>query len=269
MTKIKLNKKELNSIWIKTFWLQLGWNYERMSGIGYAHAMAPVLEKKYKDDPEKLAEMAKLHTEFYNTNPFVSPAIVGANIALEEEAEGDTAELTRSLKLSLMGPLASIGDTLLVAVFGTIVYAFAGTIALSGSQLAWIAALVPFLCFTLPLYFIRYKLFHVGHEMGASVFTTYADKFELFKKYGYRFGLIVIGGLAFSVVKVNFMPELWIGDVMIPLNDAINGIVPGLASLGLVLGSYWALGKKWMNSTRLLWIILVGGTILGALGVLV
>lgn len=266
-TPEKLSKKELNSIFRKTMWLQLGWNYETMQGRGYFHAMEPIIEKNYKTAEEKQAA-AEMYSEFYNTNPHVSPAIVGANIALEESGLGD-AESIRSLKLSLMGPLAALGDTLILAVYGSIVCAIAATIALSGSELAWVGALVPALAFTIPLLVFRYKMFHAGHDLGSNLFTKYAAQFEMAKKYGYIFGLIVIGGLAYSTIHVNFSNEVMIGEVTIALNDQLNAFYPGIATLVFVLGCYWLLGKKWMSSVKLLLIVLGLGTVLGALGILV
>ncbi len=267
MTDNKLTKKELNKIYIKTFWLQLGWNYEAMQGIGYFHAMSPILEKNYQNDPDKI-KAAKCYTEFFNCNPHLAATIIGANIALEEE-QPKNLELSRNLKLSLMGPLSSIGDTLVVAVFGSIIFALNASLALSGSEFAWISGIVPVLFFTTPVNILRYKFFHAGHKFGKEVFTKYNEKFELIKKYGYMFGLLIIGGLAASMIKISFPEAILIGEVELGLNGLINQIFPGLLTLIILFLSYWLLGLKKMNSTRLLILVLLLGTILGSLGILV
>lgn len=267
MTDNHLTKDELNKIFIDTFWLQLGWNYEVMQGLGYVHGMERVLEKNYLTEEERIAA-AKTYMEFFNCNPHLATTITGINVALEEEQPGNL-DMARSVKLSLMGPLSSIGDTLVVAVFGSIIFALDATLAMSGSQFAWFAGLMPILFYTLPVNYLRYKLFFLGHKYGTTLFTEQADKFELIKKYGYMFGLIVIGGLAASMVKVNLIDNIMIGDVQLALGSSLNSIFPGLVTLLATLLAYWSLGLEKMNSTRLLLLVLILGTLLGALGILV
>ncbi len=263
----QLTKKELNKIYLKSFELQLGWNYQVMQGLGYAAAMSPIIEKNYHTLEEK-AEALEVYMDFYNCNPHTSTTIMGANVALEEQLPGDF-EAIRSLKLSLMGPLSSLGDTLIVAVWGSIVFAITGTLALSGSSFAFISAFIPALFYAIPLMVLRYKLFNLGHNLGQDMFVKYANEFEMIKKFGYIFGLIVIGGLAATMVNVTLTNDLMIGEVKIDLNNTINSIVPGMLSLVTVLLAYWSLGLKKMNSTRLLLATLVIATALGAFGILV
>ncbi len=265
--KNMLTKAELKKSFIKSFWLQLGWNYEVMQGLGYFHGMEEILIKNYSSKEERI-KAANAYIEFFNCNPHVTPVILGANIALEEENPQDI-EMARNIKLSLMGPLSSVGDTLIVAVFGSIIFALDAALALSGSSFAWFAGLMPFLFFTIPVDYLRYKLFYLGHKYGQDLFTTYADKFELIKKYGYMFGLLVIGGLAASMVKVNLPDVINIGEVPLKLNELINSIFPGIMAFGVTLLCYWALGLKKMTSTRLLFLVLIIGTIIGTLGILV
>lgn len=263
----QLTEKELNKAFMDTFWLQLGWNYEIMQGMGYVHGMKTILEKNYTTEEERIAA-AKVYMEFYNCNPHLSTTITGINIALEEE-QPKNLDMARSVKLSLMGPLSSIGDTLVVAVFGSIIFALDASLAMSGSSFAWFAGLMPILFYTLPVNYLRYKLFHLGHNYGTTLFTEQADKFELIKKYGYMFGLIVIGGLAASMVKVNLVDVINVGEVQLSLGESLNSIFPGLVTLGATMLAYWALGLKKMNSTRLLITVLLVGIILGSLGILV
>lgn len=263
----KLTKKELNSIFRQTFTLQMGWNYEVMQGLGYAHSMEKMIKRNYKTDIQR-AKACEAYMEFFNCNPHTSALIQGANIALEEEFPGSLDE-ARALKLSLMGPLSGVGDTLIVAIYGTLVFAIAGSVALSGTSFAWIGAFLPILLFSIPMVLLRYKLFMSGYTYGKDLFTEYASEFELIKKYSYMFGLLVIGALAASMVKVNFPNEVLIGEVPIALNDQINSIFPKIGALAVSLICYWSLGKKGMNSTKLLLLVLVGSVILGALGILV
>ncbi len=143
-----MTKKDakLKKIFINSFWLQLGWNYEVMQGLGYFHAMEPILKENYHTKSERI-KAAKAYIEFFNCNPHTAPAIIGVNVALEEAKPGDV-ELARNVKLSLMGPLSSVGDTLLIAVYGSIIFALDASLALSGSSIAWFAGIMPVLFFT-------------------------------------------------------------------------------------------------------------------------
>ena len=48
----KFTKKELRSLNLRWIWnSQIGWNYERMQGLGYLTTMLPVIDKLYGDRP--------------------------------------------------------------------------------------------------------------------------------------------------------------------------------------------------------------------------
>lgn len=263
----KITDKDIKKCYWNTYFLGVGWNYELMQGLGYMHSMLPVLDKVYtkKEDRIKVAEK---YTEFFNTNPHVAPGIIGANIALVEE-KPEELDAVSNLKLSLMGSLAAIGDTVLIAVFGSIVFALAAGIANTGGDFAWLAAFVPLLLFVIPIMIFRYKLHYKGYEIGKELFTKYADKFEMLKKYSFILGLVVIGALAATMLKLNLSNELMIGEVILPLNDQIESIIPGILVLLATVGSYKLLGMKKMNSTWLILIVFVVAIILGSLGILV
>ncbi len=262
-----LTKKEMKSTFYQSMFLQLGWNYQNMQGLGYCATMEKVIEKNYTTKEEKIKAL-EIYMDYFNTNPYVSQVVFGANIALEEQEPGDL-ESVRALKLSLMGPLAGIGDTIIIAIYSTIVLAITATFAMSGNAFAWIAAFFPFVFYSIPIFILRIKLYKLGYEYGTDIFVKYQQEFELIKKYGYIFGIIVIGALGASVLKVNLPEFIMVGEVEIKLNSVINSLLPGILTLLTILGAYWSLGLKKMNSTRLLFSILIIGICLGATGILV
>lgn len=87
--------------------LEWCWNYERMQATGFAYAMVPILKELYDND-EEICRNLERHLQFYNCHPGASAVIMGASIALEE---GYQPEMSDSIKVALMGPLAGIGDT--------------------------------------------------------------------------------------------------------------------------------------------------------------
>lgn len=81
----KIDKSDMRKVyWRQLFGIQVGWNYEKMMGLGYCYSMIPVIKKLY-NTKEKISEALKLHLQFFNTNPTMAPFILGADIALEEK----------------------------------------------------------------------------------------------------------------------------------------------------------------------------------------
>src|SRR5699024_12109083 len=66
----------INIFWRNTLGLQLGWNYPRMQGLGYAYTVMPALKRLYKNKKDKMKQALKLEMEFFNTTPQMSHLIV-------------------------------------------------------------------------------------------------------------------------------------------------------------------------------------------------
>jgi mannose/fructose/N-acetylgalactosamine-specific phosphotransferase system component IID len=105
-------------LWGRSLLLQSCWNFERMQNIGLAYGLEPWLERVYPDPKDGRAALLR-HQDFFNTNPYMEPLIVGMLCALEEEASREPAPLREekfarlaALKKALASALAGIGDTL-------------------------------------------------------------------------------------------------------------------------------------------------------------
>ena len=118
----QLSKKTLN----KSFWLWFYGNLtcfsqEHMQTFGYLSAMLPICEELYQNEPDKLARSMKTYTAFFNTEPQIGAVVVGVTAGLEQaRANGEPVddETINGLRAGLMGPLAGIGDSLIV---GTVI----------------------------------------------------------------------------------------------------------------------------------------------------
>ena len=100
---------------------QAGWNYERMQHSGYLWIILPQLRKIYGDNTEGLKTAARTHcAPFFNTSNFLNTIITGIDLAIEEEEGLQSLETVASLKTGLMGPLASIGDSIFGSLLPTI-----------------------------------------------------------------------------------------------------------------------------------------------------
>ena len=75
----------------------------------------------------------------------------------------------------------------------------------------------------------------------------------------------MVGALIPSVVNYSTNLAFTMGDVTFAVQDMLDKIMPKMLPLGIVMLSYWLLGKKKINSTKLIFILLGLGMILGNL----
>lgn len=257
----KLTKKDIRKVYIRNlFGLQLGWNYEKMQGLGYAYVIMPALKKLYTTK-EEMTKALKLQLGFFNTTPAMSHLIVGADMALEEEFGMSDPTAIAGLKTGLMGPFAGVGDTLFVAIYRAIIFSIASYMALSGQV---IGLIIPILA-CLAVMWVRYKFTYLGYVQGRKLATEFAGQMKAFTEGASILGLTVVGALIPSVINFTLPLEYKMGEVTLSVQDMLDKILPGLLPLGIVLFSYWLLGKKKMNSTRLIFVLIALGMVLGNL----
>lgn len=245
----------------KVFWRwflfgQCGWNYEKMQGLGYLYSIYPFLKEKYKD-PEELKQAAKVHSQFFNTNNTMAPAILGVDLALEEKKGLESKDAIVGVKTGLMGPLAGIGDTLFFVIPTTIIGSIASYMALQGNPaglLLWV------MFFFVRLLFMRYSI-GKGYQEGLNLLGSLTNSLNKITRAANILGLTVIGALIPSVVKAKLGFEFHYGEISLKLQDVANQLMPGLVPLLVVLLTYWLLGLKRMNSTRVIFILMFIGII--------
>lgn len=115
----KLTKKDIRRVFWRSFGMEWDWNYERQMNMAFCYSMLPIIEKLY-DKKEDRIEAMQRHLEFFNTTPQLSTLILGITAAMEEnnanDPDFDTSSIS-NVKVSLMGPLAGIGDSF---IWGTL-----------------------------------------------------------------------------------------------------------------------------------------------------
>lgn len=242
---------------------QLGWNYEKYMALGYISTVLPVIEEFY-EDPDDLHKALETHLMFFNTNPMMAPLIIGADMALEKELKIEAIDAVVGIKTGLMGALAGIGDTLFGVVLPAIVLGIAAGLALKGSTLGiWL-----YFVYLLLVRVVMYYFVGIGYKEGTRLVTTLGDKLKNITKASQALGIVVIAALIPTVVRASTPLQVGVGEDAIIVQDVLNQIMPGMLAIALVALCYWLLGKKNMNSTKLIFIILALGIVLGGLGVL-
>ncbi|NMC11430.1 MAG: PTS system mannose/fructose/sorbose family transporter subunit IID [Chloroflexi bacterium] len=266
----KITRADLmKSFWRYVWLFQCGWNYERMQSVGYAYSILPIL-KKTRPGEEEFKEAFLTNLNFFNTNPVVgAPLIIGAHIALEEA--GASLETTEGLKVGLMGPLAGVGDTLVWALYNSIIFSIGASMALSGSALGPILVL---LLVFFPYLAVRYWQFTWAYKQGVNLVTQLGGGIiAKITEFATIVGLIVIGGFAPSIVnlKVAWKPAIAAtvqGEAVsqvIDIQAQLDAILPYMLPVLVTALAYWLLKKGW-SPVAVLALLFVIGFIGGAIG---
>lgn len=271
-TKSPVTRGDLvNAMWRHNLTLQLSWNYERMQALGYAWSIAPILKKVFPQKDEYFAAL-KRHMVFYNTNPAIgSPTIFGADCALEEKRQPEVGD---SLKVSLMGPFAGIGDTVMAILMKPIFAVFAASLALRGSVGgAWLMLLLGFIWFYLmfPGFWLGYKQgLGLVRQVSSGAITRITDMAS-------TAALFIMGGFIPSILAGVKTPLEITKHVMIEgkdvvqsvkIQDTFDKILPYMLPLVITFAVYWLLKKKHWTNLQVLLLLVAAGIILGAFKIL-
>lgn len=264
-TPYQLTDKDFRQINIRSlFFYQLGWNYERMQGSGYLYTILPQLRKIYGDDTPELKEMMQTHTQFFNTSNFFNTIITGIDIAIEEKEQFAAKESIKGIKVGLMGPFAAVGDAIFASLIPTIFGAIAANMAQDGNPfgaLLWFVA-------TLAIIVFRWKQLKFAYKEGISLVTTMQHRLEALTNAATLLGVFMVGALVATMIRVKFAWAPKIGDLTINIQNNADMILPRLLPLIIVFAIYWLLGRKNMNSTKAIFIVIIVSIILSALGVI-
>lgn len=256
----KLEKKDLRRMFWRSLPMEFSWHYERQMHMGFAFMMAPILKKLYGNDKKRLSEALTRHMEFFNCTPHISTFIGGIVAAMEEmnanQDDFDTSSIN-AIKAALMGPLSGIGDSIMLGTLRILAVGIGTSLAMQGSILGPILFL---LVFNIPAFLIRYLAAMKGYELGAG-YLEKIQKSGLMEKFMYAaalLGVMVIGGMTNELVVVSTPLAIGVGESSTAIQGILDGIMPGMLSLGAMGIYYWLLKKK----VNVIWMI-VGTAILG------
>ncbi len=217
----------LRSAFFRSFLIQSSWNFERMQSLGFFYSIAPAIRSihKGKDD---LVEAYKRHLDFFNTNPYMASAIIGATIKLEEQ--GASGEDIKGLKTGLMGAYGAVGDSLFWGALRPLAAVAGVTLALYGFMWAPLAFLV---IYNLPHLFMRVYGMVKGYRMGVGIVTAIImldipHKVQRIKEVTLFLSGVLVSALFYALT--NWMKE----SVEVPLFAVAVLSVPGF---------YWGIGR--------------------------
>ena len=107
-------------LFLRSFFIQAGWNFAKYQNVGFTFTMYPFLRALYTQDKEALPSVLDRYLESFNTQPMMASFCLGA-LAKQEELLAQASTLAayqerlsewNSIKRSLATTSASIGDRL-------------------------------------------------------------------------------------------------------------------------------------------------------------
>ncbi|MCI2046657.1 MAG: PTS system mannose/fructose/sorbose family transporter subunit IID [Faecalibacterium sp.] len=260
------DKSLVRKLFWRSFPLEGSFNFEKMQALGFAFAMFPAIKRFCKTKEEQAAAL-KRHTQIFNTTPHISTFLIGLAASMEKKYAENPDKMDPStinaVKVSLMGPLAGIGDSFFWGTFRVIATGVGISLAQQGSILGPIIFL---LMFNIPHLIIRYLCTVWGYTLGDKFLqSTYeSGLIGNLSKIATVIGLTTVGAMISSMVSMQVSFTTTIGQMDFVLQDILDQVMPGLLPLTLTLVVF-ALIRKGVKINY----IILGVFALGLIGTLV
>ncbi|MCB2209769.1 PTS system mannose/fructose/sorbose family transporter subunit IID [bacterium] len=262
-------KKFQRIIYWRSFALQSAFSFDRMQAIGFTWGLIPWLKEIY-GKTDRLGQALKRHLTFFNTHPWVAGPAYALSAELEaRKAEDDDAvdaKTIQSIKASLMGPLAGIGDPLFHGTLRPILAGIAASFALQGNALGPVLFFVILLAVHL---YVRKVTLDVGFNWGDTLFERIdQDSLQRLIEAANITGLVAIGGLVGTWISITTPLTYVSGEgVTVTIQTLLNDIMPKLLPLVVTYLMFY-LTRKGVKNNVLMVITLVASLVLGGLGIL-
>lgn len=256
----KLSKKALSKSFHNWYYGHLTcFSQEHMQTFGYLCAMLPLVEELYEDEEEK-AKAMNTYTAFFNTEPQIGTVVVGITAGLEEaRANGEDVdeETINGLRAGLMGPIAGIGDSLIVGTVIPILLGIAMGMSTGGSPLGAIFYIIVWNLFA---YFGMRFMYYKGYQLGGkAVDFLVGAQGEALRESVTMLGGIVIGAVSATWVSVKTSLQLVNeeGEAYLVLQDKLNEVFPGLMTAIFIIICWFLMSKKRMSPIKVMLLLVV------------
>ena len=236
-----------------------------MQTFGYLWAMLPIVDDLYDTDEEKV-EHLRTYSTFFNTEPQIGTMVVGLTVGLEEaRANGEPMddETINGIRAGLMGPLAGLGDSIIVGTFIPILLGIALGLASGGSILGPLFYIV---AWNALMYFGMKYAYNQGYTMGgAAVEALVGPQSAALRSSIVMVGTMVIGAVAATWINITTALQVtFTKDSAFVLQDTLDGIFPKALNFFFVWLCWWLMTKKKISPTVVM-LILVGIAFVGVL----
>ncbi|MCK1211549.1 PTS system mannose/fructose/sorbose family transporter subunit IID [Streptococcus uberis] len=255
----KISKKTLTKSFHHWYYGHLTcFSQEHMQTFGYLTSMLPIIEELY-NDKESQKKAMQTYTAFFNTEPQLGTIVVGVTAGLEEaRANGESVddEAINGMRAGLMGPIAGIGDSLIVGTLIPVLLGIALGLSTDGSP---VGAIFYIIVWNLLAYFGMKFAYFKGYELGdkAVEFLVGPQGIAIRKAIGIVGGM-VIGAVAATWVSVK--TSLQLGSAKHPylvLQNQLDAVYPGLLTAIFIVFCWWLMAKKNMSPIKVMLLLVV------------
>lgn len=280
----KVSKKSLNSSFWRWFYGNLTcFSHEHMQTFGYMWSMLPIIQELYESKDEQ-AEKLQTYYPFFNTEPQIGSIVVGITAGLEEArangAEEIDDEMINGIRAGLMGPLAGIGDSLIVGTYIPVLLGIALGLAEGGSIIGPMFYIV---VWNVTSIFFQKWIYNKGYELGGSaVEVIVGEQATALRESVIVMGQVIVGAMAGTWVSITTAISLTTSkqtqdvtnyviegtkvvakvtqetvDVPVLLQEKLDGAFPGVLTLLFVLGCWWLMAKKAISPIKIMLLMVV------------
>lgn len=256
----RLTKKTLTKSFHHWYYGHLTcFSQEHMQTFGYLTSMLPIVEELYTDKEEQKKAM-QTYTAFFNTEPQLGTLVVGITAGLEEaRANGDGVddETINGMRAGLMGPIAGIGDSLVVGTLIPVLLGIALGLSTGGSP---VGAIFYIVVWNLLAYFGMRFAYFKGYELGdKAVEFLVGPKGQAIRRAIGIVGGMVIGGVAATwvSVKTSFQLKNSSGKAFLVLQDQLDAVYPGLLTALFIVFCWWLMAKKNTSPNKVMLLLVV------------
>ena len=231
----------------------------------------------------------KIEDEILKNEMAVFPLTLGAGIKLKVllacglglpvittdiGAEGIDDEMINGIRAGLMGPLAGIGDSLIVGTYIPILLGIALGFAEGGSPIGPLFYIVVWNATSI---WFQHFVYFKGYELGGSaVELLVGEKATAFRESVLVMGQVIVGAMAASWVSISTNLVITrsydqaTGKLTnVTLGEKLDGAFPKVLTMAFVLFAWWLMAKKNVTPVKvLLLFVVIGfvGSVIGFLG---
>ena len=236
----QIDKRVLRDIFLRSNTLELSFNYEKMQALGFCYSITPALEAYHGDSPSQLSDALIRNMALFNITPAMSPFVLGVAASLEKEVSRNPemkSSMVNNIKSSLMAPLSGIGDSFFWGTFRIIAAGIGISMAQQGSIMGMFMFL---LLFNIPNFAVRWFGLNLGFKLGTKLIDQMASGniMDRINKVFGIIGLMCVGGMTATMVKLNLATELEISGAVVNFQNILDQILPNILPLGATLLCY-------------------------------
>ena len=264
----KLDRSDVRALFWRSFLLQAAFNYERFQNLGWWWGLKPMLQKLYPNKTD-LAQAYKRHLVFFNTHPWTSGPVFGVVASMEERRARGEADLDdesiNSVKVSMMGPLAGIGDSLIFGALRPVLSGVTAALAVTGNAAG---PILFFVGINIIQVLMRWYGVTSGYTYGVRFFEKLNPAMiDRVKEAATMLGLLVVGALAATLLKIGTPLTYVSGDATVKVQDSLNQVLPAMIPLAFTLLVFYLIRRR-ISATWVLVMITVVALVGGYFGII-